>query len=175
MNSNKILGFLSIIILLIFIGTGIYLKNVQIESDNVMISKLFDGLYVILQLLGFAFLLLTTEIKENHKRNLVRLGDILVICGAGILILHLPNIIGFALISVGLIVILIDQLIRLKKNDILVGGMKIAWYVLFWVGFIFKGLHLPGAQILLFASVIVLWIAIAGHVFKNGIPKYINE
>ncbi|TLX73751.1 hypothetical protein E9993_14935 [Labilibacter sediminis] len=175
MSLNKLLGYLSIVILVIYFGTGIYIKTVT--SDNIMVEKLFDGLYVVLQLLGIAFLLLTTKIKENHKRKLVRLGDLLIVAGAGILILHLPTLAGFALISGGLFVILIDQIIRLKyiKTDLFVERLKIAWYVIFWTGFIFKGLHLPGARILLFTSVIVLWIGISGHLFKSGIPKYINE
>ncbi len=175
MNSNKILGLLSIIILIIFSGFGIYIKT--IGSNNLMIGKMFDGLYTLLQLLGIAFLLLTTSIKENHKRKIVRLGDVFIIVGAGIMILHLPTIFGYTLISVGLLAILIDQIIRLKyiRKDLLVEKLKITWYIFFWTGVIFRGLHLPGARILLFVSVIVLWVAISGHIFKNGIPKYISE
>lgn len=175
MSSNKILGYLSVAILTIFSGIGMYIKIVG--SDNVMIEKLFDGLYLFLQLLGVAFLLLTTKIKENHKRKLVRVGDILFVIGAGTLILHLPTIISFALISVGLILILTDQIIRLKsiENDLFVERMKVVWYVFFWTGFIFKILHLQGARILIFISVIVLWVGISRHLFKHGIPKYIND
>ncbi|WP_068472482.1 hypothetical protein [Saccharicrinis aurantiacus] len=175
MSSNRILGYISLFVLVIYTGIGIYIRTVG--SDSVVIHKLFNGLYIVLQLLGIAFLMLTTKIKENQKRKLVRLGDLLILVGVGILVLHLPTIIGYTLVSVGLIVILIDQLIRLKtiKTDLFVERMKIAWYLFFWTSVIFKGLHLSGARNLLFISVIVLWVAITGHIFKNGIPKYINE
>ncbi len=175
MNINKLLGYFSIIILIIYLGIGIYIKTNG--HDNFINQKLFDGIYVTLQLLGIAFLLLTTKIKENHKRILVRLGDILIIAGAGIMILHLPASVGFLLILFGLIMILIDQIVRLKtmKTNLFVEIMKIIWYLFFWTGVIFKGLHLPGARVLLFVSVVIVWVAISGYIFKNGIPKYINE
>ena len=114
-----------------------------------MIEKLFNGLYAILQLLGIAFLLLTTRIKENHKRKLVRFGDVLFILGVGNLILHFQAIIGYTLIAVGLMLIFIDQIIRQKSitRDLFVERMKLIWYLFFWTGFLFKELHLPGAVI----------------------------
>ncbi len=175
MNSNKILGYLSILILVVFTVTGIYTKLVK--NDIVIINKLFNGIYVVLNLLGFAFLLLTTNVLENHKRKLARVGDILIVTGVAILVLHLPIIAGFALISLGLIIVLLDQILKLKtmKNHLFVEWMKLAWYLFFWVGVVFKLFHLPGSLILIFISVVVLWIAISVYVFKNGMPKYINE
>ena len=60
------------------------------------------------------------------------------------------------------------------KNNLLVEWMKLAWYLFFWTGIVFKLFHLPGSLILIFISVVVLWIAISVYVFRNGIPKYIN-
>ncbi len=175
MNSNKILGYLAIIILIIYTALGISIKTT--EQNSIIIGKLFDGLYVVLLLLGIAFILLTTKVLENHKRTLVKIGDGLVIVGTGIKILHLPFIVSFVLISAGLIIILIDQLLRLKtkKDDLSVERLKIIWYLFFWTGVVFKIFHLPGAQILVFISVIVLWSAISAYLFKNGIPKYISQ
>ncbi|TRX63277.1 hypothetical protein [Carboxylicivirga sp. M1479] len=172
MSSKRILAYTSLFLIVIYSGIGVYLRTVG--SDSVFIHKFFNVLYIALQLLGIAFLIMTTKLKENHKRKLVWLGDLLIIAGAGVLVMHLPTILAYALISVGLIMILIDQLIRLKitKNDLLVERLKIVWYIFFWTSVIFKGLHLAGARNLLFISVIVLWIAITRHVFKNGIPKY---
>ncbi len=175
MNSNKILGYLSIIFLVIFTTIGIYLKLAN--DDNVIMGKLFNGIYVVLNLLGFAFLLLTTKVLENHKRKLTKVGDILIITGVTVQVLHLPIILGFTLISLGLIVVLIDQILRFKilKNNLFIERMKLVWYLFFWTGVIFKLFHLPGSLLLSFVSVVVLWIAISVYIFKYGIPKYINE
>ncbi|WP_075590369.1 hypothetical protein [Labilibacter marinus] len=172
MGSNKTLAYLSLLILVIYVGLGIFLKS--IGSSSVIIWNIFTVLYIILQLLGLAFLIMTTKIKDNHKRNLVRLGDLFVIVGAGIIIFKLPVILGYSLMAGGLMVILIDQLIRLKaiKNDLLIERLKIAWYIFFWTSVLFKGLHLQGARNLLFISIIVLWLAITRYIFTNGIPKY---
>ncbi len=175
MNSNKILGYISIIILVVFTAIGIYIKLTN--DDNVIMGKLFNGIYVVLNLLGFAFLLLTTKVLENHKRKLTRVGDILIITGVTVQVLHLPIILGFTLISFGLIVVFIDQILRLNvlKNNLFVERMKIVWYLFFWTGVILKLLHLPGSLILLFISVVILWSTISVYIFKNGMPKYINE
>ncbi len=160
--------------MVVFVVTGIYTKIVK--DDIVIINKLFKGMYVVLNLLGFAFLLFTTNVLENHNRKLVRVGDILIVSGVAIQVLHLPIMAGFALISLGLIIVLLDQILRLKtmKNNLLVEWMKLAWYLFFWTGIVFKLFHLPGSLILIFISVVVLWIAISVYVFRNGIPKYIN-
>ncbi len=49
MNSNKILGYLSIIILVVFTAIGIYIKLAN--DDNVIIGKLFNPQYALENLL----------------------------------------------------------------------------------------------------------------------------
>ncbi len=175
MSLNKVLGYLSIIILVVFAIITVYSKLVN--PGNIQVEKLLDGLYVVMQLLGVAFLLMTTKIKENHKRKMVRLGDLFIVIGIISLIIHLTEIVAYGFISLGLIIIFIDQIFRLRflKKHLFVERMKILWYTFFYTGVIFKGLHLPGSKILLFVSVIVLWVGIAGYVMKNGLPKFISE
>jgi len=173
MNTKKIFGLSTLVILIVYVGLGIYylLGN----KENVVAEQLINRLYTILQLLGIGFLIITSNIKEIHKRKLVRIADFIIVGGVGILILHLSTIGGYTIISIGLLLIFIDQIIRLKtlKKDLLIERLKLIWYLFFWTGAIFKELHFPGAKMLMFISVITLWIAITRHIFDYGIPKYL--
>jgi len=140
-------------------------------------NGIYELTYVLLLIIGFAYLYLKTNYKELYKRLLYRIGFIITLIAIVMKSLHLTWNLEIA--TIGLFVIIADRIKYLiKKYDrSSLDFSRVSFLTLFIFGHLTASYEIAViGKYLLFSSILFLWFGILIDVKHYGIPPYgINE
>ncbi|WP_289056020.1 hypothetical protein [Carboxylicivirga marina] len=169
MHKGKRIVWTSISVLAFAIFIFSFLMT-EFNSKNEFYYSLFNLMWTSGQLAGFSVILATLKYKDFITNKIILTGLISGITAIILKFMHLPwNDYALMISALILIIGVISRLIKKQRKESL-NYLKVAWFVIFLIGIVFKMNHYPGVNKILIVSLFILWaiIIIQAYRFENN-------